>query len=54
MIMFSEHSTERKRLGSRLNSGETERERGRETEHCNKKVSAWAINWTAEQIFMTG
>ncbi len=38
-----------KRLGNRLNSGETERE----TERCSKSVLAWAINLTVGQMFMT-
>ncbi len=42
----------RKRVGSRLNSGGTERERGRETESCSERVLAWAIDWTVEAIFM--
>ena len=44
---------ERKRVGRELNRGETERERGRETECCYKRVAAWAMNLTVVQIFMT-
>ncbi len=39
-------------MGSRLNRGKTERERGRATESRSKRVLAWAISWTVEQIFM--
>jgi hypothetical protein len=39
-------------VGRELNSGETERERGRETECCSKRVTASAINLTVGQIFM--
>ncbi len=40
-------------MGRELNSGETERERGREAECCRKMVTAWAINLTIGQIFVT-
>ncbi len=32
---------------------ERQRERGRETEHCSKRVVAWAIQLAVGQIFMT-
>ncbi len=44
MIIFSEHCTYLcgiEKCGSRLNSGETERERGRETKSCSKRALAW-------------
>ncbi len=54
MMMILEPASfyvKQKRVGNRLNSGETERERGREMELCSKRVLAWAINWTVGQIF---
>ncbi len=42
-----------KRLGNKLNSGETERERGREIKSVEAKgVFVWAINLAIGQIFM--
>jgi hypothetical protein len=58
MIMFSEHGTflcETEKSGEQVKQRrDRERERVRETEHCSKRVLAWAINWTVEQIFMKG
>ncbi len=39
-------------MGRELNSGKTERERGRVTECCSRRVTALAINLTIGQIFM--
>ncbi len=44
---------EQRRVGRELKSGETERERGRETKCCWGRVMAWAINLTVGQIFIT-
>jgi hypothetical protein len=38
---------------SKLVERQRERERGRETECCYKRVAAWAMNLTIVQIFMT-
>ncbi len=40
-------------MGREQDSGETEREKGRETEHCSERVLASAINLTVRQIFTT-
>ena len=42
-----------KRVGRKLNGGETERVRGRETECCCRWVTVWAINLAIGQIFIT-
>jgi hypothetical protein len=42
-----------KRVGNRLNSGETERKRNRDRERCLQRVLVWAINLAVGQIFMT-
>ncbi len=55
MMMISEQNTflySTKNCGRELNWGETERERGRETEFCCEWVTAWAINLTVVQIFI--
>ncbi len=45
---------EQRRVGKEVNSGETEKERGREMECCCGWVTGWAINLTVGQIFITG
>ncbi len=39
-------------MGRELKSGETEREQGRETECCSKRVTVSAINKSIGQLFM--
>jgi hypothetical protein len=56
MILISKYNTfyiEWKRVGRELNGGETEIERGRETECCCGRVMAWAISLTVGQTFTT-
>jgi hypothetical protein len=40
-------------VGREQDSRDTEREKGREIEHCSKRVLASAINLTVGQMFMT-
>ncbi len=57
MIMFSEHGTFSCQMekGGEQAKQWRDRERKRERDRVlQRKGLAWAINWTAEQIFMMG
>jgi hypothetical protein len=43
----------REKVGREQNSEETKRERERQVECCYKRVTAWAINLTIGNIFVT-
>ncbi len=51
---MTEFYIQRKRVGRELNSRETKRERGRETECCCKRVAAWTLNLTVGENIYDG